>query len=223
MTVPLPCYLRGTHICTPEGEQRIEELKIGDAVVTLSGESKPIKWIGRRRFNKSFDFWPKDFEPIRISRFALDDGLPHRDLYVSPMHAIYIDGVLIPAKHLVNGRSITQCAPEGADVIEYLHIELSAHDVIHAEGVAAETFAGNYRDYFDNFAEFCRRYPQDAELQHARYAPVYGDTRFPKLLRALRTAPLRHLADPFICQRPSVIREKIRDRLSARAADLVEA
>ena len=61
------CYLRGTRIRIPEGERRIEELKIGDFVVTLSGESKPIKWIGRQRFKKSSECWPKDFEPIRIA------------------------------------------------------------------------------------------------------------------------------------------------------------
>ena len=80
MTVP--CYLRGTRIRTPEEERRIEELKIGDPVVTLSGESKPIKWIGRQRFKKSSEHWVKDFEPIRISRFALDERTPHRDLYL---------------------------------------------------------------------------------------------------------------------------------------------
>jgi hypothetical protein len=101
------CYLRGTRILTTEGERRIEDLKIGDAVLTLSGESKPIKWIGRQQFKKSTACWPKDFEPIRISRSAIAEEIPHRDLYVSPMHALYIDEVLIPAKHLVNGRSIT--------------------------------------------------------------------------------------------------------------------
>jgi hypothetical protein len=219
---PVPCYLRGTRIRTLGGERRIEELEICDPVVTLSGESQPIKWIGRRRFEKSSNLWPKDFEPIRISRSALDDGIPHRDLYVSPLHAIYIDGVLIPAKHLLNGRSITQSVPKGADIVEYLHIELSSHDVIFAEGAAAETFVGQGREYFDNFAEFYRRYPQDAELEHAPYAPVYGDTRFPNLLRTVRSSALRHLTDPLIRHRPSVIREKIRDRIALRAKELVE-
>jgi len=212
------CYLRGTHIRGPEGDYRIEDLKMGNVVLTLSGESRPIKWIGRQRFRKTSDVWPKDFEPIRISSSAIAEGIPHRDLYVSPMHALYIDGVLIPAKHLVNGRSITQSAPKEMDLIEYLHIELFGHDVIYAEGALAETYGGHARDSFDNFAEFYRRYPQDAELEHAPYAPVYGDTRFPKLLRALRTEPLRHLADPFIRHRPSIVREDIRDRLAAREA-----
>src|SRR5262245_45962543 len=67
------CYLRGTRIRTPDGDRRVEDLKIGELVVTLSGESKPIKWIGRQQFKKSTDGWPADFEPIRISRSALDE------------------------------------------------------------------------------------------------------------------------------------------------------
>src|SRR4026208_1768173 len=105
MAVTVACFLKGTHIRATDAERRVEDLKIGDLVVTLSGESKPIKWIGRQRFKKSTERWPSDFEPIRISRFALDDQTPHRDLYVSPAHGIYIDGVLVRAKHLVNGRT----------------------------------------------------------------------------------------------------------------------
>ena len=72
-------------------------------------------------------------EPVRISQFALDEWTPHRDLYLSPNHALYIDGALIPAKYLVNGTSIVQAMPEGVEEIEYFHIELETHEVIFAE------------------------------------------------------------------------------------------
>jgi len=212
------CYLRGTNIRAPEGERRIEELKIGDPVVTLSGESKPIKWIGRRRFKKSSEHWGKDFEPIRISAFAIDERTPHRDLYLSPNHRIYIDGVLIPAKYLVNGLNITQCAPEGADIIEYLHIELFAHDVIYAEGMTAETMGWwpEGRDHFDNFAEYYRLYPNEDETAHPNCAPIFwGHSRFERTLQ-----PLRSVLAPWIDTRATV--DKVRDRLAARAQDLVD-
>ena len=212
------CYLRGTCIRTPAGERRIEELKIGDQVVTLSGESKPIKWIGRQRFTKSSERWPKDFEPIRIRRFALDERTPHRDLYVSPNHAIYIDGVLIPAKYLINGLNITQCAPAGTNVINYFHIELSDHDVIYAEGAPAETFGSlrEARDQFDNFYEYYRLYTNEDETAHPPCAPLlWGESRLDKVMH-----PLRSVLQPWIDLR--VTRDKIRDRLVARAQDLVD-
>src|SRR5262249_35854681 len=121
----IPCYLRGTRILTLEGERPIEELKIGGSVVTLSGESKPIKWIGRERFKReSSECWPDDFIPVRIRRFALDERTPHRDLYVSRNHSIYIDGVLVPAKYLINNRSITRYAHAAADTLQFLHFHL---------------------------------------------------------------------------------------------------
>ena len=218
MTAVGVCYLRGTRIRTSEGERKIEELKIGDPVVTLSGESKPIKWIGRQRFKKSSECWPKDFEPIRISRFALDARTPHRDLYLSPNHAVYIDGVLIPAKYLINGINITQCAPEGADIIEYLHIELFAHDVIYAEGATAETFGSlrEARDHFDNFYEYFRLYPNEDETAHPPCAPLlWGQSRLERVMQ-----PLRSVLEPWMDVRTT--RDKIRDRLAARARELVD-
>jgi len=217
------CYLRGTHIRTPDGERRIEDLKIGDPVVTLSGEGKPIKWIGRQRFKRSGKCWPKDFEPIRISRYALGERSPERDLYLSPNHAIYIDGVLIPAKYLVNGLNITQCAPEGADVIDYLNIELFMHDVIYAEGATAETFGSlrEARDHFDNFAEYYRLYRDEDETAPHPCAPLlWGQPRFDRVLR-----PLRDALEPWMDTRTTVdkMRDKIRDRLASRARELVES
>jgi Hint domain len=221
MSNGVPCFLRGTHVRTPQGERKIEELKIGDVVYTLSGESKPIKWIGREGFKKSSKSWPKDFVPVRISRFALDDRSPHRDLYLSRNHCIYIDGALVPAKYLVNGRSIARCAPEGADTMEYLHIEPFTHDVIYAEGATAETFGSQLeaREHFDNFAEYYRLYPNEEETAQPSYpcAPLLGE-RNPRLERAMQ--PLRSVLQPWIDVRTT--RDEIRDRLAVRAKELID-
>ena len=215
----IPCYLRGTHILTPEGERPIEELKIGDPVVTLSGESKPIKWIGRERFRKdSSECWPDDFIPVRIRHFALDERSPHRDLYVSRRHSIYIDGVLVPAMYLINSRSITRSAPKGVDTMEFLHVELFAHDVIYAEGATAESFGSQReaREHFENFAEYYRLYPNEVETIHPPCAPLlWGESR---LERAGR--PLRQLLKPLIDLRTA--RDTIRDRLASRAKELAD-
>src|SRR4029079_1473970 len=134
------CYLRGTHIRTTKTGRKVEDLKIGNLVLTKSGKSKPIKWIGRQRFKRAVRLpWPKSLLPVRLSRFSLDENTPQRDLYVSPNHGLLLDGVLIPAIYLVNGTSIVQSMPKGADEIDYFHVELATHEVIFAEAAPAET------------------------------------------------------------------------------------
>ena len=105
------CFLRGTSISTPRGDTRIEDLKIGDFVETVRGEAVAIKWIGRRAYKKAGPSLNDSVMPIRISRHALDDRTPQSDLYLSPNHALLIDGVLIRVKELVNGISIAPASP----------------------------------------------------------------------------------------------------------------
>jgi hypothetical protein len=48
---------------------------------------------------------------------------------------------LIPAKNLANGRSIAfDDDAEMSEIIEYFCVELNDHEVIFAEGTAAEPF-----------------------------------------------------------------------------------
>ena len=74
------CVLRGTHVLTPRGEIKVEDLAIGDLVNTFDGTAKPIKWIGRR----SHGGIDTDMLPIKIARSALGHLVPHTDLFVSP-------------------------------------------------------------------------------------------------------------------------------------------
>jgi hypothetical protein len=165
------CYLAGTNILTPSGETPVEQLAIGDLVVTHSGEARPIVWIGRRSYDGRFASGNRSILPIRVAAGALADGIPRRDLHVSPKHALFLDGVLIPAEKLINGVTIRQL--EAMQTIEYFHIELEAHDVILAEGAAAETFVDcDNRGMFHNSAEFEQLYPNASPPKWAYCAPL---------------------------------------------------
>ncbi len=137
---PVPCFVLGTLILTDRGQVPIEDLKIGDLVETLDHGPVPVRWIGRRRIRAL-----GPFAPIRIAAHALDND---RDLLVSPNHRMLIRGwqaellfgeteVLVAAKHLINDRTIRR--ETGMDWVEYLHILLEQHEIVRANGSAAES------------------------------------------------------------------------------------
>jgi hypothetical protein len=154
--VSVLCFCAGTLIQTPGGEVAVQSLAVGDAVLTRRGEARwiekfvigdpvharfagttPIKWIGHRRVDCRRHPKPQKVWPVRVRAGAFDEGLPHRDLWLSPDHAVFVDDVLIPIKHLINGTSIEQVP---MDEVTYYHVELEHHDVLLAEGLPTESY-----------------------------------------------------------------------------------
>ena len=209
-----PCYCRGTLILTENGEVPVERLRIGDRLITCSGEARPIKWIGRRSYGGQFALGQAQILPVCIKAGALDDGVPRRDLWISPNHAMYLEGVLIEAKDLVNGVSIYQA--ETADEIDYFHIELDTHDVIMAEGAWSESFIDDdNRGLFHNAHEYAALYSEAAEppVQYCAARVDSGIEVDQARQRVARRAGLMHEGEP----RPGALRGYI-DLISPQRA-----
>jgi hypothetical protein len=132
-----PCFTAGTRILTQRGETPVEQLEVGDNAILIDGSKAAIIWVGKRGIDISRHPRPETVQPIRIAAGALDGKLPVRDLIVSPDHALYLEGLLIPAKALLNGYSIAQL---NRAAVTYYHVELAEHAVLLAEGTPAESY-----------------------------------------------------------------------------------
>ena len=154
------CFLIGTRLLTSAGEAAIEDLQIGDLVTTEGGEARAIRWIGRITVDRNGDApWRTDAMPVRVSKDAFGKGSPHRDLYLSRAHMVYLNGVLIPVGDLINGKTVALVDVPG-DQLVYYHVELETHDVLIAEGAPCESFLTTDRKLlaFDNADEYYALY-----------------------------------------------------------------
>ncbi len=193
------CFAAGTLIATPYGPVPVEQLTEGDAVRVVSGAARQVKWVGRRHLDLRRFADAHRVHPIRILAGAFGDGLPGRDLVLSPDHALFIDGRLIAVRMLVNGMTVvreTECQS-----VTYYHIELDSHDVLLAEGLPAETYLDvGHRGLFENAGVALELHPD------------------------LGAATMRRAADscaPFATEEAVV--KPVWDRLVARARELGHA
>jgi hypothetical protein len=143
------CLAAGTRVRTARGDIPVEQLVEGDRVPTrISGHEAAVTWIGHRRLDCRQHPKPEQVWPVRIAAGSFADNVPQRDVYLSPDHAVFVDGVLIPVKYLIDGAAIVQVP---RDEVVYYHVELAEHDVMLAEGLAVETYLDiDHRATFDN-------------------------------------------------------------------------
>lgn len=148
VTSMVPCFTPGARILTAEGSRPVETLRPGDLIVTADHGLQPLLWIGGRALQLDEMHRTPGLRPIRIAAGALGAGMPERDLIVSPQHRVLIRSriaariggapeLLVAAKHLLGLPGIA-ALPAPAPV-RYLHLLLSRHEVIFADGAATET------------------------------------------------------------------------------------
>lgn len=133
-------FTRGTRITLASGAQRvIEDLSVGDRILTRDNGVQEIRWIGHSTVRAV-----GEFAPIVIKAGALNN---EADLVVSPDHRLFIyqreDAIgagrrelLVKARHLVNGETVLQ---QDGGFVEYFQLLFDGHEIIYAEGIAAET------------------------------------------------------------------------------------
>lgn len=152
--------------------------------------------------------WVKDAQPIRIARSALAPGVPQADLCVTGGHALFVDGLLVPAGCLINGTTITRFEARECDELELFHLKLESQDVIYAEGAPVETLL-NVDESAVNFAEYFRRYgaPKTAETPCAPRVSYDGG-------RGELKSRIRSALSPWFDRREHI--DVVRDRLEER-------
>ena len=79
----IPCFTPGTLIATPKGERRVEDLAVGDRIITRDNGIQEIRWMGTKDMTAADFAKAQHLRPIMISQGALGGGLPERDMMVS--------------------------------------------------------------------------------------------------------------------------------------------
>jgi collagen type I/II/III/V/XI/XXIV/XXVII alpha len=164
----VPCFAAGARILTERGAVPVEALHMGQRVWAHSGdeimELRPIVWIGHRIVHCQRHPSPRQVWPVRVAARAFGTGQPKQDLFLSPDHAVFVAGVLIPIHALINETTIAQVR---VPRVTYYHVELAEHAILLAEGMPAESYldagdrsafanGGDRVALFPNFATFRR-------------------------------------------------------------------
>ena len=144
----IPCFTPGTRIATPQGERMVEDLEVGDRVITRDNGIQEIRWLGARRLNGLELALSDHLQPVLIRKGALGGGLPERDMQVSPNHrlliandrtALYFEDreVLVAAKHLVGMEGVERVSQSA---VTYIHFMFDQHEVVLSDGAWTESF-----------------------------------------------------------------------------------
>jgi Hint domain len=137
----VPCFVAGARITTARGEVRVEDIQVGDLVLTLDDGLQPVLWHGVRQVPST-----GAMAAVKIPAGTFGD---HGTLSVSPQHRLHFTGwqaelycgeaeVLVKAIHLVRAGRLVQ--DQSGAQIAYHHLLFDRHQIIRAEGLWSESY-----------------------------------------------------------------------------------
>ncbi len=145
----IPCFTPGCHVRVENGTGKVEDLRVGDLIETRDNGLQPVRWIGRKLLDQSDLSLAPHLRPIRILKGALGNGVPNRDMEVSPQHRMLVEGaqasllfgtdqVLVRAKHLTHLPGVE--VARACERVTYIHLMCDAHEVICVDDAWTESF-----------------------------------------------------------------------------------
>lgn len=149
---PVPCFAPGTLILTPAGERRVEDLRVGDEVITM--DSGPQKLVWARRWSCNLIPGVNANRPVRFEAGSLGYAMPSRDLITSPQHRLLFEDsatatapekgqFFLAAKSLIIRSGIAYETHRTR--AQYVSLVFRRHEIIFANGLAVESFfAGDF-------------------------------------------------------------------------------
>lgn len=135
------CFFESARIETDRGPVRVEDIAVGDMVLTLDDGYQPVRWHGRREVVSR-----GDLAPVRIPAGTFGE---HGALTVSPQHRLYFSGwraelycgkdeVLVRAIQLVKAGHLKQdCSGR---LVTYHHLLFDRHQIIRVDGLWSESY-----------------------------------------------------------------------------------
>lgn len=207
------CFVAGNRVRTVKGELTVECLKPGDQVATLDGRIQTVRLVLKRQLMATDLITNANLRPVRITAGAMGQGLPHRDLLVSPQHRMLVSGptclrVFGEEEALVSARKLTELPGVYVDMemaeVCYVHLVFDEHQIVFAEGAPSESFyfgeqaIGGLED--ETWAELLQLFPNldapDYEFESARLLPKGKEqASFVKRLRKNSQPPLTVLEE----------------------------
>ncbi len=130
----------GVRIATPRGEKPLEALQPDDRVITRDNGLQKIRWIGRRRLSGEDLQCAPHLWPFLIRAGALGEGLPERDMLVSPQHRLLLSGGcegLVAVRRLTMMQGIYQTKSPDTT---FIHFMCERHEMVLLNGIWMESF-----------------------------------------------------------------------------------